>query len=314
MKGPIFKAQTAFVPSFRQRLTRPVPIGVSVFADVGCFSGTLGCRLVDDATARLQPNGKIYALSTNHVFAGDASTSANGTVVSGNPIGTPVVQPAPGDDNCTNGILADQLGTLTAFINVVADGVTANTVDAALILTTKNLVNSSTPAGGYGSPATTLTAQGQPFTTPAFLGQQLQKFGRTTGYTQGKVTGLNVSITIPYGVGNALFTNQIEVVGIGSFAVFGTFGDSGALAVDFNRNPVGLLFSSNGNNAFLNPFDQVIQQLSVKVSSQLSTASPGGSPGGGGVVIPSGGGGGGGGTTVPPGPIVKDARSTPNSP
>ena len=99
---------------------------------------------------------------------------------------------------------------------------------------------------------------GQIVTTAPFLGQKLQKFGRTTGYTQGQVTAINAQITIPYGNGNALFVNQIEVVAIGSSVVFATFGDSGSLAVDFSRNPIGLLFATNGNNSFLNPFDQVL--------------------------------------------------------
>ncbi len=312
MGGPIFKAQS-IIPIQQQRLTRPVPIGVSVFSDTVCSTGTLGCRLVDQA-------GIVYALSTNHVFAGDSST-ING-ISTGNPIGTAIVQPAPGDDNCATGMVLDQIGNLRAFVNVVADGTTPNTVDAAIMTTSKNLVNSSTPVGGYGIPASNLVNNGRvitapPFngqivTTAPFLGQQLQKFGRTTGYTQGKVTAINAQITIPYGNGNAVFVNQIEVIAIGSSVVFGTFGDSGSLAVDFNRNPVGLLFATNGNNAFCNPIGPVLNLLSFKINSQLSTADPNGSPIGGG--LPTTGGGGGGGTTPQAVPVQKEARGAPNSP
>ena len=313
MKGPIFKAQT-IAPIQQQPLTRPVPIGVSIFSIAQCATGTLGCRLVDSS-------GNVYALSTNHVIAGDSST-ING-ISTGNKIGTGVVQPAPGDSNCVTSP-ADVIGNLAAFVNVVADGTTQNLVDAAIMSTNKNLVDSRTPTGGYGIPASNLVNNGKvitaaPFTgqivtTAPFLGQQLQKFGRTTGYTQGKVTAINAQITIPYGNGNAVFVNQIEVIAIGSSVVFGSFGDSGALAVDFSRNPVGLLFATNGNNAFLNPFGQVLNLLSFKVNSQLSTADPFGSPIGGGLPTTGGGGGGGGGSGPQAVPVQKEGRSLPNSP
>jgi hypothetical protein len=292
-----------------------VPIGVSVFSDTVCSTGTLGCRLVDQA-------GIVYALSTNHVFAGDSST-ING-MATGNPIGTAIVQPAPGDDNCATGIATDVIGNLAAFVNVVADGTTQNTVDAAIMTTSKLLVNSSTPVGGYGIPASNLVNNGRviispPFngqivTTAPFLGQKLQKFGRTSGYTQGQVTAINAQITIPYGNGNAVFVNQIEVVAIGASVVFGTFGDSGSLAVDFQRNPVGLLFATNGNNAFCNPIGQVLNLLSFKINSQLSTADPNGSPIGGGLPTTGGGGGGPGGPGPQAVPVQKEARGAPNSP
>ena len=311
MGGPIFKAQT-IIPIQQQALTRPVPIGVSVFSNNVCSTGTLGCRLVNQA-------GTVFALSTNHVFAGDSST-ING-LATGNKIGTPIVQPAPGDQNCQT---AGTIGNLAAFVNVVADGTTQNVVDAAIMTTDKTLVNSNTPVGGYGIPASNLVNNGRviispPFngqivTTAPFLGQKLQKFGRTSGYTQGQVTAVNAQITIPYGNGNAVFVNQIEVVAIGSSVVFGTFGDSGSLAVDFNRNPVGLLFATNGNNAFLNPFSQVLNLLSFKINSQLSTADPNGSPIGGGLPTTGGGGGGGGGSGPQAVPVQKEARGAPNSP
>src|SRR5258708_668479 len=107
MNGPIFKAQT-IIPIQQQRVTRPVPIGVSIFSDTICATGTLGCRLVDQA-------GNVYALSTNHVLAGDSST-ING-LATGNKLGTAIVQPAPGDDNCVLGIATDVIGNLAAFVN-----------------------------------------------------------------------------------------------------------------------------------------------------------------------------------------------------
>ncbi len=297
LTGPIYPAQTSpSAPYPRQRLTRPVPIGVSAFSDTAqsstsCQSGTLGCRLTD-------ANGNVYALSTNHNFAGENSLPLNTT---------PIVQPSPGDDSCQTGIAADQLGDLVAFIKVIADNMTTNEVDCAIISTTKKLVNSSTPGGGYGDPASITTTS----INTASLGQKLQKYGRTTGYTQGLVTGVNVQLTVAYAGGQAIFINQFEVGGAGSFAVFGSFGDSGALAVDMNKNPIGLVFAADGTNIWCNPITTVLTQLSTEISSQLNTSGQGGSPGGGGqVVLPPGTPP----TIIPPSPIVKEARSTPNTP
>ena len=57
-------------------------------------------------------------------------------------------------------------------------------MDAALALSSTANVGTSTPADGYGTPS--------PVTTQAFVGQPVQKYGRTTGLQLGNVAGVNV--------------------------------------------------------------------------------------------------------------------------
>lgn len=308
MTGPIYPAQLP--PLRRQRLQRPVPIGVSAFSDTAvsateCFPGTLGVRLSDTA-------GRFYALSTNHCFAGENSLL----------IGTPAVQPAPGDVNCQTGVVVDRIGTLAAFVPVDTTGTVANLVDAAIIRTTQELVNAATLADGYGTPTST--------PAPPLLATEVQKYGRTSGLTIGLIIGVNARITIPYGNGNALFIEQIEIQP-GNSPSFGLPGDSGSLVVDMNRNPVGLLFANGANSSFANRIDQVIRLISDQLNANLGF---GGGTGAGGGGTGGGGGGSGGGTanpggnpvpgvpepvklhlnSLPPTLIGKEGRSEPDSP
>jgi hypothetical protein len=234
-------------PSFgrRDRIPRPVPIGVSSIADTGvCASGTLGCRLKDK-------EGKVYALSNNHVYA-DFNTV---------PIGGPAVQPSPGDNFCLPPDESDVIGRLARFVPLDLSGNTENLVDCAILSTTTALVNTSTLTDGYGVPRGT--------TRKAFLGQQLQKYGRTTGYTRGTVNTINFTVSI----GAAVFVDQISVIGDG-FPSLGAPGDSGSLVVDMERYPVGLLFAGGGGITILNVIDNVLEKLGGDLSIDDSPATP----------------------------------------
>ncbi len=278
LTGPVFASQSVGLPLYQQRIPRPVPIGVTAISDPGagssvCAAATLGCRLVDSV-------GNVYGLSNNHVWADENKL----------PIGNPAVQPSPLDDDCLTGISTDRIGTLFAFVPLIFDGTTPNPCDAAIIKTTRALINTSTLGPGYGVPTSTTRA--------AFLGQKLQKFGRTSGYTHGIVVGINVTITITYASGGALFKDFIDTNAVDGFPVFATSGDSGALVVDMNRNPVGIHVGHGGSDSFENPIDIVLSSLNNELVKQ---------PG-----IPPG-------TTLqvdssPPTPIDKEARANPNSP
>ena len=112
LTGPLHLLQ-APAPLRQSRLPRACPIGSSAFDDVDptaglCATGTLGCRLHDN-------HGNIFALSNNHVFAGENLTEA------GIQLGTLIVQPGSLDNNCIFGITSDQLGPLVAFVPVLPE-------------------------------------------------------------------------------------------------------------------------------------------------------------------------------------------------
>ena len=235
----------------RDRHPRPVPIGVSVGTDTTsfCFAGTLGCRLkLVNIT-----NGNIvarYMLSNNHVFA-EENALVPGT--------NRIIQPGTLDNNCVFDS-NDVIGTLYDFVPLNFTGGATNLVDAAIATANTNDVGTATPSAGWGNPTSNSVS--------AFVGQVVQKYGRTTAYTEGVVDAIGVSVNVAYDSGTASFDNQIVIIGRarrGKRYVASTFsdsGDSGSLIVDSNRNPVGLLFAGNTSVTIANPIDAVLDEFS----------------------------------------------------
>lgn len=112
------------------------------------------------------------------------------------------------------------------------------------------MVGNATPDDGYGTPNSE--------TTSAELNLEVKKYGRTTGLTQGKVTGVNGAFRVHYSSGFAIFVGQIVIEGIEG-AEFSAGGDSGSLTVTQSENkPVGLLFAGGGGQTIANPIDAVL--------------------------------------------------------
>ncbi len=117
----------------------------------------------------------------------------------------------------------------------------------------------------------TVTVSPNSATASAYVGQPVQKYGRTTSLTKGTVTGINANVTVSYGgaSGNAIFTGQII---IGSSRPFLKAGDSGSLVVtdDANANPVGLLFAGSGSGKYTitNPIGSVLLRLGVTIDGK----------------------------------------------
>ena len=219
----------------RARFPRPVPIGVSTGNKRACISGTIG--------ARVKRGTSFFALSNNHVYALENSA----------PLGSIVLQPGQADANCAAGANA-HLGTLSRFVKIVFSETASNRVDAAIASVTTGNLGRSTPSDGYGTPRAA--------TASAVLNQTLRKYGRTTGYTSGKVVGLNATVKVQYSGGRiARFVGQIVIQG----GRFSDRGDSGALIIDGNRRPVALLFAGGGPYTFANPINQVLSALDVTV-------------------------------------------------
>jgi len=218
---------------------RPVPIGVST-GHGSVTAGTIGARVTGD--------GQTYALSNNHIFAAN-----NGAETGDNLLQPGVVDGGRDPD--------DVIGTLHDYEPIHfcrALLCTPNKIDAAVALTTTDNVGAETPDGGYGSPRSA--------TTEAKLGMSVQKYGRTTGYTVGEVTGLNATLDVGYAAGTARFEGQIVITGRG----FSAGGDSGSLIVSkgllmADRRPVGLLFAGTATTTLANPIDLVLNRFDVRI-------------------------------------------------
>ncbi len=224
------------------RFDRPVPLGVST-GHTNSTAGTIGAVVTDGS--------KRYALSNWHVFvpAGKAR------------VGDELLQPGPIDGGIRP---ADVIGTLAAFEPVALSPFASNRIDAAIALTDQ--VMPRTPADGYGSPRSETLA--------ASPGLGVQKYGRTTGLTFGKVDAINASINVNYGSAGSQvgrFTGQIVMC-----CDMSQGGDSGSLIVahdvDANgnsgpndRRPVALLFAGDQRLTIANPIDLVLDRFGVTV-------------------------------------------------
>ncbi|MCA1758034.1 MAG: PKD domain-containing protein, partial [Bacteroidales bacterium] len=221
---------------------RPVPIGVST-GHTDITAGTIGCRVSDT-------QGNVFALSNNHVYANSNNAS----------IGDNVLQPGPYDGGSDPG---DAIGTLYDYqpISFSED----NEMDAAIALVTTSTVGTSTPSSGYGTPSSTIKT--------ATIGLKVKKYGRTTGYTFGEISELNVTVDVcyesrgPYNcVKLARFVNQVTITP----GTFSSGGDSGSLIVtdDGKNDPVGLLFAGSSTHTIANPIGVVLSRFGVTIDNE----------------------------------------------
>lgn len=241
---------------------RPAPGGVSI-GHVDITAGTLGCLVYR--------GGDLLILSNNHVLA-NCNRGKRGDAI---------VQPASQD----GGALQDQIATLEDFVsldfgqatsscgvsnaaakafNVVAQIIGSqhrmsafqqtagtNLVDVALArplsanLVEKTILNIGQPRG-VGT---------------ATLGTQVVKSGRTTGFTTGKITQIDVTVQVDYpGVGSATFSNQLAASGMSQP------GDSGSAVLDVEQKIVGLLFAGSDAATMITPIQTVMSALNITIA------------------------------------------------
>ena len=241
----------------RVRQKRPVPIGISAFNEENpvcggssCFAGTLGVRL------KAKDGSGLYALSNSHVFSNEGNA----------PIGTTIVSPSPGEVNCAC-VPEDIIGKLARFKPLNVSG-GFNLMDAAIISTSEKLVGNSTLPDGYGVPRTYTIKNPQ-------LGMRVQKYGRTTGFTKGRVTAINAITAIGYTIGVARFRRQVEFFGEPG-KIFGDHGDSGSLIVTEDRFPIALLYGGDDvtHVVFGNPIQAVLDEFGMEIDGDDSLDFP----------------------------------------
>ncbi len=221
------------------RFARPVPIGVST-GHPDITAGTIGCRVKDS-------QGNVYALSNNHVYANSNKAT----------LGDNVLQPGPYDGGKDP---ADAIGTLYDFEPISFSN--NNYMDAAIAISSTGDLGTATPNGAYGTPNST--------TVSASIGQNVQKYGRTTSLTKGEIAEINVTVDVCYETAgpfrcksSARFINQISITP----GTFSGGGDSGSLIVtdDDSKNPVGLLFAGSTTRTIASPIGVVLTRFGVTI-------------------------------------------------
>ncbi|MGH8011408.1 MAG: hypothetical protein ACREQ4_02760 [Candidatus Binataceae bacterium] len=262
---------------------RPIDLGVSggnikLGTKRACCTGTLGA-LVQDA------NGTQYILGNNHVL---------GRVNEAKP-GEAIIQPGLADQTplCFKNT-SDAVAYFSRSITISFRPRINNVTDASIAQVIAGDVSSTGFIAGIGNISGAVESSPTP-------GELVQKTGRTTGYTEGMIQAVNVSLTRRQGggiqytrechsrAGVANFVDQIAIVPIGTFTAFSMPGDSGSLVVNVpNTTPgqtpcpdaVALLFAENADNSvtFANPIAPVLSGLGVSlvagcVSSSVTASS-----------------------------------------
>lgn len=251
--------ETGRIVAFEQQgRMRPARPGISI-GHYLITAGTFGCLV--------QKNNQVFILSNNHVLANSNDAQ----------VGDPIWQPGKYD----GGTSADQIGTLEQFIPIGFPGTPTppptpgcsplaaimklfnpgsapvvqinepgnNTVDCAIArpttpdLVTPDILNIGIPTG-VGT---------------ATLGTQLQKMGRTTGYTTGQIIQIDVTVSVDYGGKVATFKNQLMA------GAMSAGGDSGSAVLDMQRRVVGLLYAGSDTTTIMNPIQFVLDALQVQL-------------------------------------------------
>lgn len=168
--------------------------------------------------------GSPAILTNNHVIAKNIKRN------NGVPIGTEITQPAGPLANRDDNVI----GRLLAYKHIEDK---SNKVDIALSSVNTNFVNRAFCGYQITGPA-----------KEAVIGMEVKKCGRTTKYTEGRITTLALDIYVTYDNDTtAYFEDQIGITNMSNS------GDSGSLIVDKRDNrPVGLLFAGNGKTTLAN--------------------------------------------------------------
>jgi len=92
----------------------------------------------------------------------------------------------------------------------------------------------------------------------AKVGDEVQKTGRTTGYTKDEILQEGVTVNVQYGAGKiAQFADQLMA------GPMSAGGDSGSAVLNMDKEIVGLLFAGSDEVTILNPIDYVFDKLGV---------------------------------------------------
>ncbi len=191
---------------------------------------------------------KYYILSNNHVLANSNDAS----------LGDPILQPGPYDGGVDP---ADRIARLSRFIPIAF----TPTVPLAL---QNNLVDAAVAEGQFHDLDREIYwtgyVRGWRLKSKVTVGTMVQKTGRTTNYTTGRITAVNATVDVNYGSGRvARFKDQIITTNMSAG------GDSGSLITTLDDIAVGLLFAGSSVATIINQIENVRSLLKVEVAEQI---------------------------------------------
>jgi hypothetical protein len=227
------RSEDVTIELLRERV-RPVEGGYSV----GHYQITAGTYATAVRDAQPFPGIPLryYVLSNNHVLAN--SNDAR--------IGDPILQPGPFDGGVVS---RDTIARLSRWVTIQFAPNTINYVDAAVAQGEFHVLDREIYWCGYVRGAI----------APA-VGMLVQKTGRTTNHTTGRITAINATVNVNYGGGKvARFVNQIVTSNMSAG------GDSGSLLLDLENRAVGLLFAGSSAVTIHNDIRYVQALLGIRI-------------------------------------------------
>ena len=208
-------------------------------------SGTIGYFCTRKSKFRRRK--EIHLLSNSHVFADLQKATVDESDL--------IMQPSPGEPAGTRPI-----GMLVDFSRLTFDDQKSpNHIDVAIArLWTAERHDPVIPLIG--------AVKGYVANNDIEIGEAVRKFGRTTGYSEGRVGSIYLDIWIQYDrTGRAAyFSDQILIEpDLSGFTQFVSKGDSGSLLVDSAQHAVGLIFAGV-SDAILDQIDKSPARLKVE--------------------------------------------------
>lgn len=261
---PVDVVETGPIRAFAARTDRqrPAPGGVSIgHRDI--TAGTLGCLVRKD--------GRLFILSNNHVLANCNAAE----------LGDPILQPGPLDGG---GFPDDWIANLADFVPIAFLGAPAG---CRLARRGTQLLNSL--LGRMGSNLRLRMLRESAITNlvdaaiarprrddevsedileigalidiaSAELGMEIQKSGRTTELTRGRIEQVDVTVDVQYDAGRmARFSDQLMA------GRMSQGGDSGSGVLDAHARLVGLLFAGSDNTTVINRVEHVFSGLGLEI-------------------------------------------------
>lgn len=191
-------------------------------------SGTIGYFCT--RKSKLSRRKETHLLSNSHVFVDLRRSDVNESDL--------IVQPSPGEAASHRPI-----ASLVSFSPLrFADMDHPNHIDAAIArLWAPQPHRSIIPFIG--------AVEGYVKKEDIEVGETARKFGRTTGYTEGRIFSIYLDIWVRYDRAqqSAFFENQLLIEpGVPKLGKFVEKGDSGSLLVDAKQNALGLVFAGMG--------------------------------------------------------------------
>lgn len=217
------------------RRRRPAFPGCSV-SHIDVTAGTLGCFVIDK-------NNNIFILSNNHVLANNNNADFDDLIF----------QPGIADGGLN---LNNTYGVLHAYMEINSNH--NNIMDAAIAsVIDETQIDTRVPRIGQ------INGGKNPE-----LFMLVEKFGRTSKYTQGIIEDINADVLLDIDGERVRFTNQIRIKGTAPTIPFSKGGDSGSIVVCKNDKwAVGMIFAGNEstNTSFANPIIPILDAFDVNI-------------------------------------------------